>query len=211
MYLYSLYIRNSYFSNIERIGGTGYIPTEQDILRSRAKTTGIVETSFMADAIRFKMVDVGGQRSERRKWINCFQDVTAVIFCVALSEYDMKMYEDDTTNRMHESLKIFYEICNSEFFRETAMILFLNKDDIFKEKIARVNLKVCFDDFTGPPSSYRAGIDFISEKFLAQNQNIKKNVYIHVTCATDTECVYAVFNAVKDIVLRIALNSAGIL
>jgi len=62
------------------------------------------------------MVDVGGQRSERKKWMHCFQDVTAVIFCVALSEYDLKLYEDDTTNRMHESLKLFKEICNSKWF-----------------------------------------------------------------------------------------------
>jgi len=200
-----------YFHNLERIGSTSYVPTESDILRSRAKTTGIVETIFVVDSTRFKMVDVGGQRSERRKWINCFQDVTAVIFCVALSEYDMKMYEDDATNRMHESLKIFTEICNSEFFRDTAMILFLNKEDLFKEKITRVNLKVCFEDFVGPPGSLKAGIEFISAKFLAQNQNPDKGVYIHVTCATDTQCVSAVFNAVKDVVLRIALNNAGIL
>ena len=90
------------------------------------------------------------------------------------------------------------------------MILFLNKEDIFREKIGRVSLKVCFEDFTGP-QSYQPGIDFISEKFLATNLNAKKNIYIHVTCATDTLCVSAVFNAVKDIVLRGALSSAGIL
>ena len=42
----------------------------------------------------FRVVDVGGQRSERKKWIHCFEDVTAILFFVALSEYDMTLRED---------------------------------------------------------------------------------------------------------------------
>jgi len=53
----------------------------------------------------FRLVDVGGQRSERKKWLHCFQEVTAVIFCVAMSEYDLKLMEDENVNRMHESLR----------------------------------------------------------------------------------------------------------
>ena len=46
---------------------------------------------------RFRLFDVGGQRSERKKWIHCFEDVTAIIFCVAMSEYDQVLHEDETT------------------------------------------------------------------------------------------------------------------
>jgi hypothetical protein len=42
------------------------------------------------------MFDVGGQRSERKKWIHCFENVTAIVFLVALSEYDQMLYEDDS-------------------------------------------------------------------------------------------------------------------
>jgi len=52
------------------------------------KTTGIVEVHFSFKNLNFKLFDVGGQRSERKKWIHCFEDVTAIIFCVAMSEYD---------------------------------------------------------------------------------------------------------------------------
>jgi hypothetical protein len=93
-------------------------------------------------------VDVGGQRSERKKWIHCFQDVTAVIFCVALSEYNL-MLQEDTSNRMQESLKLFREICNSPWFENTAIVLFLNKNDLFRDKIQKVDLNVCFDDYKG--------------------------------------------------------------
>lgn len=41
------------------------------------------------------MFDVGGQRSERKKWIHCFEGVTAIIFCVALSAYDLVLAEDE--------------------------------------------------------------------------------------------------------------------
>lgn len=57
-----------YLSELTRIGKPDWIPTDQDILRSRQRTTGIVETDFTVDGINFRLVDVGGQRTERKKW-----------------------------------------------------------------------------------------------------------------------------------------------
>jgi GTPase SAR1 family protein len=198
-----------YLNELARIAEDDYIPTEQDVLRSRAKTTGIIETEFTIEKTKFRMVDVGGQRSERKKWMHCFQDVTCVIFCVALSEYDLTLYEDDTTNRMHESLKLFKEICNSKWFVETSMILFLNKKDLFEEKIKRVDLKMCFEEYQGGRDAEVAG-KFIEEKFIAQNEQPKKHIYVHRTCATDTGNIMIVFNAVKDIILQEVLSNTGI-
>jgi hypothetical protein len=76
-------------------------------------------------------------------------DVTAIIFCVGISEYDQVLAEDHETNRMHESLKVFEEISNNKWFQSTPIILFLNKKDLFEEKIAKVDLKVCFPEYTG--------------------------------------------------------------
>ena len=50
------------------------------------------------------MFDVGGQRDERRKWIQCFNDVTAIIFVAASSSYNMVLREDNTQNRLREAL-----------------------------------------------------------------------------------------------------------
>ena len=107
----------------------------------------MLETAFDIEDIIFRLVDVGGMRSERRKWIHCFEDVTAIIFCVALSEYNLKLYEDNETNRMHESLQLFKELCSTKWFQFTPFVLFLNKKDIFEEKIKRVPLTVCFPDY----------------------------------------------------------------
>jgi len=133
-----------FFNALDRIAAEDYVPTVDDILRVRAKTTGINEIEFRVNKYNFQMVDVGGQRSERRKWIHCFEDVTAIIFCVASSEYDQKLYEDESTNRMMEALKLFRDITNSKWFKSTPIILFLNKDDLFRTKIKKVPLNVCF-------------------------------------------------------------------
>ena len=71
-----------FLSQLERISGCGYIPTDQDILRTRVKSSGVVEIHFCYKNLLFRMFDAGGQRSERKKWIHCFDEVQAIIFCV---------------------------------------------------------------------------------------------------------------------------------
>ena len=85
-----------YFSAMDRMASPSYLPTDQDILRSRVKTTGITETTFKVGELTYKLFDVGGQRSERKKWIHCFENVTALVFLVSLSEYDQMLYEDES-------------------------------------------------------------------------------------------------------------------
>lgn len=97
---------------------------------------------------------------------------------------------------MHESLKLFREICNSTWFTDTSMILFLNKRDLFEEKIKRVDLSVTFPEYKGG-KNYDSAVAFIKDKFCAENQNPKKHIYTHVTCATDTDNISVVFNAGK--------------
>ena len=77
-----------FLSDVGRLCAADYVPSDQDVLRSRVKTTGIVKIEFVVKKTRFRMFDVGGQRSERKKWIHCFDNVTAVLFIMALSEYD---------------------------------------------------------------------------------------------------------------------------
>jgi len=197
-----------YYDAIDRIAADDYLPTDQDVLQSRARTSGITEIQFNVDSVRFRMVDVGGQRSERKKWIHCFQDVTALIFCVAMSEYDQKLYEDETVNRMHESMMLFEEICNCQWFNETAIILFLNKSDLFNEKIQRVDLKVCFPEYDGG-CDVKKGTQFLKDKFMELNRNKMKSIYTHITCATNTDNISYVFSAVRDIILRISISKTA--
>lgn len=159
-----------YFNAISRIAGVAYTPTQEDVLRARVRTTGIIETSFHYKNVVFRMFDVGGQRSERRKWIQCFDDVTAVLFVSALSGYDMKLYEDQAINRVHESLTLFDAICNNRFFTSTSMILFLNKTDLFRKKLQNFPLEQYFPDYNGPKDNAEVAQEFILNMFLKANK-----------------------------------------
>jgi len=197
-----------FLDKVDELAKPTYIPSEQDILRVRVRTTGIVENDFVIDKNRFKMIDVGGQRNERKKWIHCFENVTAVLFVVDISAYDRMLYEDEKVNRLEEALNLFENICNSRWFRDTSIILFLNKSDLFKEKIKKVPLTVTFPEYPGD-NTFEAGTTFLEQEFLKRN-HYKKPIYCHVTCATDTRNVGVVFNGVKDIVVREALQKAGL-
>jgi guanine nucleotide-binding protein subunit alpha len=84
----------SFCDDLERIWDHHYVPTDQDLLRSRLRTTGITETIFDLGQLTYRMFDVGGQRSERKKWIHCFENVNCLLFLVAISGYDQCLVED---------------------------------------------------------------------------------------------------------------------
>jgi len=203
-----------YMDELARVTSADFVPTEQDVLRSRVQTTGIIETNFQVEKTKFVLVDVGGQRSERKKWIHCFEDVTGVLFCVGLSEFDQVLYEDNKTNRMLEALKLFHEICQSKWFSESAMILFLNKTDLFAEKLASgKSIRTAFPDYAGS-NNYQDATKFIKAKFCDVTNPLTdkpRDIYPHLTCATDTNNVRVVFEAVKTFLLSSAIASVGLM
>lgn len=194
-----------FFDALPRFMDAAFVPTQDDALRARVRSTGIEESIFKFQDLEIKMVDVGGQRSERRKWTNCFDAVTAILYICSLSEYDQYLREEDTQMRMHESLLLFDEICNTQWFTKTTIILFLNKKDLFAEKIARVDLKVCFDDYDGG-CNYENAEAFIKARFMEKNQQPNRQIFVHPTCAVDTENIEVVWAAVRQIILTNTLQ-----
>lgn len=136
---------------MDRICDEKYVPSPTDVLRARVRTNGIIETNFRVNDTIISMYDVGGQRSQRRKWVYCFEDVRAVLFVVALSGFDMTLLEDATVNRLEESLNLFEQIVNNRWFKEASFVLFLNKLDLFREKIvcSSRQLTSFFPDYKG--------------------------------------------------------------
>ncbi|KAI1509246.1 guanine nucleotide-binding protein alpha-3 protein [Pyrenophora tritici-repentis] len=201
--------RDPFFDEVERISDPNYIPIESDVLRARTKTTGIYETRFTMGQLSIHMFDVGGQRSERKKWIHCFENVTSIIFCVALSEYDQVLLEESSQNRMMESLVLFDSVVNSRWFMRTSIILFLNKVDLFKAKLARSPLGNYFPDYSGGNDVNRAA-KYLLWRFNQVNR-AHLNLYPHLTQATDTSNIRLVFAAVKETILQNALKDSGIL
>jgi len=194
-----------FLKHVTRVMDENLIPTTEDILYTRIKTMGVSDLTIEIEGNKFKLIDMGGQRSERRKWIHYFSEVTAIIFCLALSEYNLVLEEDPTVNRMLESLQLFREICNSFWLHQAALILFLNKTDLFQEKITKVNINVCFPDYKGA-SEFNEASDFIEKKFLHVDKTGRKKIYPHKTIATDTGNVQFVFQAVRDRIIQMAVS-----
>lgn len=213
-----------------------YTPTEQDILRCRVLTSGIFETKFRVDRVKFHMFDVGGQRDERRKWIQCFNDVTAIIFVAASSSYNMVLREDPAQNRLREALDLFRSIWNNRWLRTISVILFLNKQDLLEEKIRSGKSKL--DDYfpeyvhyilppeaqpeidQGADKEFTRAKYFIRDNFLQisqqpsggdSKQHSAHHCYPHFTCAVDTENIRRVFNDCRDIIQRVHLRMYEIL
>lgn len=205
-----------------------YTPTEQDILRCRVLTSGIFETKFAVEKVNFHMFDVGGQRDERRKWIQCFNDVTAIIFVTACSSYNLVLREDATQNRLKESLELFKSIWNNRWLRTISIILFLNKQDLLSEKVKMGKSKIedYFPDFKryqipndvqvepgDDPEVVRAKY-FIRDEFLrisTVSGDGRHYCYPHFTCAVDTENIRRVFNDCRDIIQRMHLRQYELL
>ena len=193
-----------YLDSLDRIGAPGYEPTEQDILRTGVKTTGIVEVQFDFRGLHFKLFDVSVEllkRPERKKWFHCFDDVSTIIYCVSLNAYDLTLQEDERTTQMEESLNLFGSIINNRWFVETTVILFLNKKDLFEKKLLTSPLTICFPEYSGP-NTYEDAALYIRRQFEAKNLNEGKEIYVHLTCATNIQNVNFLFDEVTDIIIR---------
>ncbi|KAH0825816.1 heterotrimeric G protein alpha subunit [Lanmaoa asiatica] len=201
-----------FFTDVLRIGSPNYLPTESDVLRARLKTTGITETRFTMGQLQIHMFDVGGQRSERKKWIHCFESVTSIIFCTALSEYDQVLLEEK--NQASHPYVVCSRVLNYPFYQlpmvfEDFHYSVLNKIDVFKTKLPKVPLEKYFPEYSGGADINKAA-KYILWRFMQTNR-ARLSVYPHLTQATDTTNIRLVFAAVKETILQNALKDSGIL
>lgn len=178
-----------------------YVPTLDDVLHSRKATKYIIDYRLKIKRVNFRFVDVGGQRSQRQKWFQCFDDVTAILFLVGSSEFDQNLMEDRLTNRLVESRSIFETIVNNDCFRHVAIILFFNKTDLLEEKIKVKNIKDSFPNFVGDPRDMEDVKAFMVDMFNMVRAAKDADMYHHFTTATDTNNIKYVFQAVHDTIL----------
>jgi len=135
---------NYFWDKVLRISADNYSPSKEDIFRTKHRTLGINEIMFEYEGFSFSIIDVGGQRSERRKWIHCFDRVNAVIYVTSLIEYDTIEYEERVKFvRFQESLNLFEKLTR-DWFQNVPIILFLNKVDLFEEMIRKKPLENYF-------------------------------------------------------------------
>jgi hypothetical protein len=117
---------------------------------------------------KFKVVDVGGQRNERKKWIAQFDNVDAVVYVCSLSEFDQLMWEDDKTQRLEDSIRLFKNFYGQ--LSEIDIYLVMNKEDILLEKIENGrSMKAFFPDFLGNDSDPNSIKEYIKMRFFKED------------------------------------------
>ncbi|XP_005091588.1 guanine nucleotide-binding protein subunit alpha-13 [Aplysia californica] len=196
-----------FLDSLDRIGTVSYVPSRQDILLARKATKGIIEHQIMIKGVPFMFIDVGGQRSQRQKWFQCFEGITSILFLASASEFDQVLMEDRKTNRLMESCNIFETIINNRNFAAVSIILFLNKMDLLQEKVALVNISDYFPEYRGDPHSLDEVKHFLCQMFDQRRRERSKPLFHHFTTAIDTENIKHVFQDVKDTILHDNLRS----
>lgn len=147
----------SLLNRVDEIRNVNYIPNNDDILQSRRRTSDIQKLEFQVKlpiksggpSIQqtFCMFDVGGQRGERRKWIQVFDGVSAVMFLIDSSSFDA-IDEENGKNKLKETINLFYEVWTTRFLLNSNFVLLFNKQDILREKIERgIKLEDHFPEF----------------------------------------------------------------
>ena len=138
------------------------------------------------------------------------------MFVAAVSEFDQVLEEDRFTNSLEESLQLFETILASDFFSSTPVVLFLNKKDVLEEKIREgIKISQYFPEYIGPEGDYDSVIEYISDEFAIRKTNTRdedddeRPLYIHQTCATDTQNIQVVFSMVKEIILSNIFSQIG--
>eukprot|EP00474_Spongospora_subterranea_P008626 CRZ09084.1 hypothetical protein [Spongospora subterranea] len=191
-----------FFDRISVIGSPHYIPSNDDILHARLRTSGIVDSIVHIQQVPVRLLDVGGQRNERRKWMRCFSGCHALLYVVAISEFDQVLYEHNTKNRLIESLEVFAEIVQSGYIQSCPIFLFLNKKDLFLQKIGLIDLNVCWEDYSGGKDA-RAAMKFIAHKFIdAVPKTLLNHLFIHFTVATDTHNIEQVWKTAYQLISK---------
>lgn len=176
-----------------------YLPSEQDVLRSRVRTTGIVDAVFTVDnAPLFKMFDIGGQKNERKKWPHCFEHVSAVIFVAAISEYDQVLHEDEKTNRLVESLNLWEEIVNGKWFRDTPVLLFLSKRDVFLEKCTVSPMDKHFPDAPRVEMDAKTQEAWVRQQFESRSKQPERKLVVHSLNCVDPASVAVTVHSIRD-------------
>eukprot|EP01083_Nonionella_stella_P123290 371455_1 len=204
-----------FWDNIRTISRRDYVPSKEEVLLSYSKTTGIVEQQFSIDTQLLKVIDTGGQRAERKKWIHCFGNVTVVLFVVSLCHYNEYLMEDESKNAMEDSIELFSEIVNCRWFRNTSFVLILNKMDLFEEKIQSVPITECscavLHSFEGDPTDFDEVTAFIKNIFEDCNRDDDKQILTRLCCAVDETCVQRIFDEITPLVITDSLQRAGLM
>jgi GTPase SAR1 family protein len=181
-----------WMENIERVCPySNFEVSLDDVVRSRAPKTGIVEVDLKFKDDDFLVIDTGGQRNERKKWIHTFDNAKGLVFVVSLVSYRSCLYEDESQNALIESLQLFEDIVNLDYFTKSKIFLVFNKLDVLEERIKIIPLTKAFPDYVGSQES---------QMCLQFMKNPQKETQVFWITANELPTVQGAFESIMSIV-----------
>ncbi|EGF82632.1 hypothetical protein BATDEDRAFT_29442 [Batrachochytrium dendrobatidis JAM81] len=199
-----------FLSRVETIGKVGYKPTNQDILHVRAPTLAVSETIFKIGIHHYRLFDVGGQRGLRKQWAPFFDNCHSILFVTSIASYDQTLEEEreHSVNRLHDAIELFGGVINNRILQNSEVLLFLNKKDIFEEKLKHLPFSKFFPRYRGPndPESIAR---YVAALFKAQRWDQNRKIMIHRTCCTDTRNMELVVARLIEGLTKSALSRIG--
>ncbi|KAJ7590518.1 guanine nucleotide binding protein, alpha subunit [Mycena floridula] len=210
-----------FLDDLDRIATRGYEPTDDDVVRARLRTLGIQEHRIRFDTAlaneydrEWVIYDVGGSRTVRRAWLPYFEGVNAIIFLAPISCFDEQLLEDDSVNRVEDSLLLWRAIISSKLLVSTTMIVFLNKCDLLKKKIkSGIQIRKYLPSYGERPNDPSTAVKFFKECFkeIARTRSIQpRTTYLYATSVTDTKATATTLMTVRDGILREHLKHADL-
>ncbi|KIK39342.1 hypothetical protein CY34DRAFT_808411 [Suillus luteus UH-Slu-Lm8-n1] len=206
---------------LDRVTSPRYIPTDDDVLRARLKTLGVSEHRFtmktgpMGSPMShdWRVFDVGGQRSLRAAWVPYFDDMNAIIFLAPISCFDQVLQEDPSVNRLADSFLLWKAIVSNPLLKKTELILFLNKCDILRAKLASgIRLADYIVSYGSRPNDFESASQYLKKKFagLLKEHSPDRLYYFHLTSVTDTKSTTYILENVQDVLVRDNLRRSAL-
>ncbi|KAG2107321.1 guanine nucleotide binding protein, alpha subunit [Suillus cothurnatus] len=206
---------------LDRVTSPRYIPTDDDVLRARLKTLGVSEhrftmkTGHMGSPMShdWRVFDVGGQRSLRAAWVPYFDDMNAIIFLAPISCFDQVLQEDPSVNRLADSFLLWKSIVSNPLLKKTELILFLNKCDILRAKLASgIRLADYIVSYGSRPNDFESASQYLKKKFagLLKEHTPDRLYYFHLTSVTDTKSTTYILENVQDVLVRDNLRRSAL-
>lgn len=150
--------------NIPRLKDPAWVPTNDDILYARSRTTGFSNTSFKIGSRTWTVIDVGGQKVERKKWIHARgMEIDALIYFCPVGDFCVMSQDEEGKNKVQEALEVWDEVMNGEGLGGIPVILFFNKKDLLETRLKTNAMKNFMADYKGD-NDYHPIMDFCKKR-----------------------------------------------
>lgn len=198
-----------FWNDLDRLYAPDYIPTDADLLRVRVRTQAADAAVFTYRSTPFRVVDLGGQRSERRDWKEALSSAYHVLFVSSLCEWDQKLREDFSQSRMVETQNLFTVLMRDPDTAGKGTTVLLNKLDLLRDKLRDEEKQAAFvrhfRDFRGTPTPQTA-VAHITDMFLATARAAKRDVKVHAITAVETDSIKVAWRDVRALAMADALQ-----